>query len=124
MARHTTGPLIKFGALPQIALAFGPQKQPPGQPRAAHPAHAPLQDRIQPVHAVEERAKRLLPRPGQEMCSLEQQGDAARAAPGREMGSLEQAIDSDDVHRHVLKFLDGKACRTASEAVVRWRKLP
>ena len=39
------------------------------------------------------------------------------------MGSLEQAIDSDDVHRHVLKFLDGKACRTASEAVVRWRKL-
>ena len=39
------------------------------------------------------------------------------------MGSLEQAIDSDDVHRHVLKFLNGKACRTASEAVQRWRKL-
>ena len=99
MARHTTGPLIKFGALPQIALPFGPQKAAKGQPTRAR---APPQDRSQPGDAASTRA---------------------RAAPTPQMGSLEQAIDSDDVHRHVLKFLDGKACRTASEAVVRWRKL-
>jgi len=37
--------------------------------------------------------------------------------------TLEDAIDSDDLHRRILTYLEGRECRTASEAVSRWRAL-
>ena len=37
--------------------------------------------------------------------------------------TLEDAIDSDDLHRRILTYLEGRECRTASEAVRRWRAL-
>ena len=92
---------------PRNRRAFAPDRV---QPRKSGRSNVPTLDKIQGTTAARAHPQPTPP-------------TKDRVQPGDEHEPIEQAIDSDDVHRHVLKFLNGKACRTASEAVVRWRKL-